>query len=162
MTGQVYNMKGFLRGFNLDPSSGMPEGLSIERMKDNKASGDVKFYQFSELGEHAATIKESLKTLQRDQQIDYQTVNYKPVKIGPAGSLNGGKGGGFGRMTPEDRRSIERQKALDITARVYESLVGKSESKTSKTFPEIMQEIRDQAEITAQWIHESQKQGGHP
>lgn len=57
-------------------------------------------------------------------------------------------------MTPEDRRSIERQKALDVTARVFESLIGKSETKVQKTFSEIMAEIRAEAEKTAAWIHQ--------
>jgi len=155
MTGQIYNMKGILRGVILDSSAGLPEGISIERVKDGAPTGDVKFYPFADLGEHAAEIKDAASKLQKDQQIDYQTSNYKPVKIGPAGSLNSGRGGGFGgRMTPEDRRSIERQKSLDVTARVYESLIGKSETKTQKSFAEIMNEIRTEAEKTAVWIHQ--------
>ena len=155
MTGQIYNMKGILRGVILDSSAGLPEGISIERVKDGAPTGDVKFYPFADLGEHAAEIKDEASKLQKDQQIDYQTSNYKPVKIGPAGSLNSGRGGGFGgRMTPEDRRSIERQKALDITARVFESLIGKSETKTQKSFGEIMDVIRAEAEKTAAWIHQ--------
>ena len=152
---QVYNMKGILRGAILDGSSGLPEGISIERVKNGLPTGEVKFYPFSDLGEHATEIKTVASKLEKDQLIDYQTCNYKPVKIGPAGTLNGGRGGGgFGRMTPEDRRSIERQKALDVTARVFESLIGKSETKVQKTFSEIMAEIRAEAEKTAAWIHQ--------
>jgi hypothetical protein len=156
---QIYNMKGILRGVILDSSAGLPEGVSIERVKDGAPTGDVKFYPFADLGEHAAEIKEAASKLQKDQQIDYQTSNYKPVKIGPAGSLTHARGGwSGGRVTPEDRRSIERQKALDITARVFESLIGKSESKTTKSFSEIMAEILVEAEKTAAWIHQEGKQ----
>ena len=156
---QTYNMKGILRGFNFDPSNGMPEGFSIENVKDGKPSGYVKFHAFNELGEHAAGIREALKTLKKDDPIDYQSQDYKPIKIGAPGTVYGNKGGGgFGRMTPEDRRSIERQKALDITARVFESLIGKSETKTQKSFGEIMDEIRAEAEKTAAWIHQEGKQ----
>jgi len=152
---QTYNMKGILRGFNFDSSNGMPEGFSIEKVKDGKPSGYVKFHAFNELGEHAAGIREALKTLKKDDPIDYQSQNYKPIKIGAPGTVYGNKGYGFGgRMTPEDRRSIERQKSLDVTARVYESLIGKSESKTTKSFSEIMNEIRTEAEKTAAWIHQ--------
>ena len=156
---QVYNMKGILRGVILDSSAGLPEGVSIERVRDGAPTGDVKFFPFSELGEHAAGIREALKTLKKDDPIDYQSQDYKPIKIGAPGTVYGNKGGGgFGRMTPEDRRSIERQKALDITARVFESLIGKSESKTTKSFSEIMAEILVEAEKTAAWIHQEGKQ----
>lgn len=154
---QTYNMKGILRGFNFDPSNGMPEGFSIENVKDGKPSGYVKFHAFNELGEHAAGIREALKTLKKDDPIDYQSQDYKPIKIGAPGTVygNGNKGnGGYGRMSPEDRRSIERQKALDVTARVFESLIAKSETKVQKTFSEIMDEIRAEAAKTAAWIHQ--------
>lgn len=115
----------------------------MKRSKTGKPSGYVKFHAFNELGEHAAGIREALKTLKKDDPIDYQSQDYKPIKIGAPGTVYGNKGYGFGgRMTPEDRRSIERQKALDITARVFESLIGKSETKTQKSFGEIMDEIR--------------------
>ena len=153
---QVYNMKGVLRGFNLSPDNGLPEGLSIEQMKNGAPTGTVKFFTFSELGEHAADIREALSTLKQGDNIDYQSQNYKPIKIGAPGTVyqRQGGGGGYGRLTPEDRRSIERQKALDITARVYETIVGKSEAKTQKTFAEIMAEIREEAEKTAEWIRQ--------
>ncbi len=143
---QTYNMKGILRGVNFDPSNGMPEGFSIENVKDGKPSGYVKFHAFNELGEHAAGIREALKTLKKDDPIDYQSQDYKPIKIGAPGTVYGNKGGFGGRMTPEDRRSIE-------------SLIGKSETKIQKSFAEIMQEIREEAEKTAQWIHEPPKGG---
>lgn len=153
---QVYNMKGVLRGFNLSPDNGLPEGLSIERMKNGAPTGIVKFFTFTELGEHAADIREALSALKTGDNIDYRSQNYKPIKIGAPGTvyqLQGG-GGGYGRLTPEDRRSIERQKALDITARVYETMVGEREAKTQKTFAEIMAEIREEAEKTAEWIRQ--------
>jgi len=41
---------------------------------------------------------------------------------------------------------------------VFESLIGKSESKTTKSFSEIMAEILVEAEKTAAWIHQEGKQ----
>ena len=77
---QVYNMKGVLRGFNLSPDNGLPEGLSIEQMKNGAPTGTVKFFTFSELGEHAADIREALSTLKQGDNIDYQSQNYKPIR----------------------------------------------------------------------------------
>ena len=151
---QVYNMKGILRAINMDQSNGIPEGFSLEQMKNGQPTGVVKYYNFADL-EHGNEIKESLKPLKKDDHVDYQTIDYKPIKIGAPGTVYSNKGGGsWGRMTPEDRRSIERQKALDITARVFESQIGRSESKTNKTFCQIMEEILKESEITYQWIHQ--------
>ena len=86
--GQPFNMKGYLRKKQLDPAKDF-HGFSLERIKDGKPSGDAKFYDFADL-ENRDTLIESLKTLQEGQQVDYVQMNYLPVKIGPAGSLNQG------------------------------------------------------------------------
>jgi len=63
------------------------------------------------------------------------------------GGGNGYKGGGGYKKSPEEIRSIENQKSLDIAARVFESLIGKSDTKVSKTYKEIMAEIRAEARL---------------
>jgi hypothetical protein len=159
--GQVYNMKGILRGIALEPLDGIPAGLSIERLKDGQPSGDVKFYSSADLGAAWEKIKESLKDLKKNQQIDYQTSNYKPIAVGAAGTLNKGKGGGgWGSpKSPEERRSIEKQKAADIVSRVYVACIDKSHEPIPKTFHEMMATIREETELLADVLGDRVKGG---
>ena len=112
-----YNMKGILRKKQLDSSKEF-YGFSLERIKDGKPSGDVKFYDLNVL-ENSKSLLESLQTLQEGTEIDYVQRNFLPVKVGPKGSLNS-FGGGFKRPydpEAEKRRqeSIEKQNAKIIT-----------------------------------------------
>jgi hypothetical protein len=155
MSGQVYNMKGILRGVNLDPSNGLPEGLSIERMKDGQPSGDVKFFSSGDIGAAWGAIKESLKSLHKDQQIDYQTSNYKPIAVGAAGTLNKGKGGGgYGQpRSPEERMSIVLQSIFKSTSELYVECLKCQKPPTQKTFHEAMDEVWNETEIIVDKIH---------
>ena len=112
-----YNMKGILRKKQLDSSKEF-YGFSLERIKDGKPSGDVKFYDLHIL-ENSNSLIESLQTLQEGTEIDYVQKNFLPVKVGPKGSLNS-FGGGFKRLYDpevEKRRqaSIEKSNAKIIT-----------------------------------------------
>lgn len=152
-------MKGILRGLNLDPSNGLPEGLSIERMKDGQPTGEVKFFSSSDVGAAWEKVKESLSSLKKDQQIDYRTVNYKPIEVGPAGTLNKGKGGGgWGQpKSPEERRSIELQSCLRTVADVYIAALANSGTPTRKEFPEMVDTIWAETLKIADRIREQSK-----
>jgi hypothetical protein len=122
MAGEVYNQKGIIKGINLDQNNGLPEGFSLQRTKNGEPTGDVRFYAFTDLGEHAESIRESIKTLQKDQVVDYQTINYVPIKIGAKGTVySGGNGKKFYDPEAEKRRQIliARQSCLERSVELW-------------------------------------------
>lgn len=152
-----YNMKGILRKKQLDSSKEF-YGFSLERIKDGKPSGDVKFYDLNVL-ENSKSLIESLQTLQEGTEIDYVQRNFLPVKVGPKGSLNS-FGGGFKRPydpEAEKRRqeSIEKQNARniakDILALCFEqypiSAHQDNYEKAVSLFPQLMQMVKQGEEI---------------
>lgn len=152
-----YNMKGILRKKQLDSSKDI-FGFSLERIKDGKPSGDVKFYDLNIL-ENSKSLIESLQTLQEGTEIDYVQKNFLPVKVGPKGSLNS-FGGGFKRPydpEAEKRRqaSIEKQNARniakDILTLCFEqypiSAHQDNYEKAVSLFPQLMQMVKQGEEI---------------
>jgi hypothetical protein len=113
-----YNMKGILRKKQLDSSKDF-FGFSLERIKDGKPYGDVKFYDLNIL-ENSKTLIESLQTLQEGTEIDYVQKNFLPVKVGPKGSLTS-FGGGFKR--PYDPEAGKRMDRLNARTNATELLV---------------------------------------
>lgn len=152
-----YNMKGILRKKQLDSSKEF-YGFSLERIKDGKPSGDVKFFDLNIL-ENSKSLIESLHSLQEGTEIDYVQKNFLPVRVGPKGSLNS-FGGGFKRPydpEAEKRRqaSIEKQNARniakDILTLCFEqypiSAHQDNYEKAVSLFPQLMQMVKQGEEI---------------
>jgi len=112
---KVYQMNGILRKKQLDPTKDF-YGFSLERVRDGKPAGEVKFYDLRHL-ENAESLVASLQTINEGSEVSYLQRNYVPVKIGVKGSLN--PPSGFRRtydpaLERLKQESIEKQNARNI------------------------------------------------
>lgn len=108
--------------------------------------------------------KEQLKTIKIGDKVDvaYDLNGYDKTltKVAIKGSKPyGGYGGGSKPKSPEERRSIERQKAADIVSRVYVACIDRSNEPVPKTFKEMMVTIREETILLADVLGEPVKGG---